>query len=198
MTIAGNNVRGKLTHGRGLVTGRSTLIGLVRLRKNCHEERHGTVIIEDTEQKPNTPEDNQPVLVEADDEDSRQGGDHQEVFTHVESPVLIWNAVQDDVRKGLPLRISVVGKCKAEGCHQEPRPQEQTGKESLQWLLWYFFRRLCAVQLLWNVDPDGIERVVALPLSVPHLPFLVRVLYEGGVLHVTLYSVRVISRGVAV
>ena len=62
---------------------RSALIGHIRLWKNCHKERHGTVVIEDTEQKPDPPEDNQPVFVEADNEDSRQCGDHQQVFAHI-------------------------------------------------------------------------------------------------------------------
>ena len=136
---------GKLTHGRGLITGRSALVRLIRFWKNCHEEGHGTVVIEDSEQKPDPPEDNQPVFVQADDEYGRHCGDHQQVFAHIESLMLIGNAVQDDVWKRLALWISVVCKCEAERGHQEPGPQEQTGEKSLQWFLWYFFGRLCAI-----------------------------------------------------
>ena len=129
---------GKLTHDRGLVTGWRALISFVRLWKNCHEECHSSVVIEDSKQEPDSPEDNQSILVETDDEDGGHGGDHQQVLAHVQAPVLVTDVVQDDVRERVTLRVSVVCKCKAERCHQKPSPQEETGKESLQWLLWYF------------------------------------------------------------
>ena len=87
----------KLTHDRGLVTGRLALVRVVSFGKHSHEEGHGPVVVEDAEQQPDAAEDDQAVLVETHDSDGGQGGDHQQVLAHIQPPPLELDVVQDYV-----------------------------------------------------------------------------------------------------
>ena len=105
----------EFTHYRSLIAHWHTLVGFIRFGKNSDEEGHCSVVVKDPEKQPNTPENYESILVEADDSDGGQGGYHQKIFTDVQPPFLVGDIVKNDVRKWFRVAgMTVVGKCQAE------------------------------------------------------------------------------------
>ena len=98
----------------------------------------------------------------------RDGRDHDEILRHVQSPVLVFDVVQDNVRQGLDVRHPLVGEGEAAGGADEADHQEQPGQAGLEQLVGVVEGGPRVVE--WNVESDGGSSITA-HLSAGILPF---------------------------
>ena len=107
-------------------------VGLVRLGQNSNAHGERPVVVEESKDQPDAPEDDGAVGVKHDDEDSQEGVRHEDHLGHIEAPVLVVEGVKEEVREGFCFRNPLVGEGKAERGGEEAGAKEDGCEESLQ------------------------------------------------------------------
>ena len=90
------------------------------------------VEIQETKQKPDSPDQDESVLMEDNHDDSRDKGDHEEDLRHVEGPGLVCDVVQDEVGEGGGARHELVGEGEAAGVGHPAHAEEQEAHQGFE------------------------------------------------------------------
>ena len=119
-------------HGCDVTTLLCTLICGVSLGEYGDTHGDSPVVVEDTEDEPDSSEHNQAVLVKQHHHPCHGGGHDQEDLTHVQARMPVRDGIKNNIRKRVSVRNLVMGEGQAEGGRDKPTRQEQGAQESFQ------------------------------------------------------------------
>ena len=109
-------------------------VGLVSLWKDSDEHGESSIIVENTKNKPDSPQNDQAVGVKHHHQYGRQCGEHEEDLTDIQAPLLVADVVQHHIRQRSNVRHSLMCEGKTGGCGKEATQKEQSTQYSLEWL----------------------------------------------------------------
>ena len=103
-----------------------TLIVPVRLGEDRDEHGEGSVVVEQPQEEPDPPEDDESVMVEDDNTNCDEDIDDEDDLAGCQTPGQVLHVVQDLIREAKGVGHMVMGQGEADGGGQEPRQQEHT------------------------------------------------------------------------
>ena len=97
------------------------LVILVRFWENCDKHCEGSVVVEETQEKPDSPKDDETVMMKDNNSDCHEDIDDENGLTGSQTPAKVLQIIQDFIRKAGGEGHMVMGHREADSGGQESR-----------------------------------------------------------------------------
>ena len=91
------------------------LVVFVRFGENCNKHCEGSVVIQEAQEKPNSPEDDEAVMMKDDNSDCHEDIDDEDDLTGCQTPTQVPNMIQNLIREAGGEGHMIMGHRKADG-----------------------------------------------------------------------------------